>query len=71
MNNQVMLSGEQLDAYLSKLIGRMFKIIPMNEECVSTLESYVESLAREILGNSKLFLADELIAVSGTLMGLD
>lgn len=66
-----LISKIQLDAYLSKLIDRMFKIIPMNEEKVSTLDSYVDSLAREIYGNSKVFLGEELISVCGTLNGLD
>ncbi|MCY9758366.1 hypothetical protein M5X00_29550 [Paenibacillus alvei] len=56
---------------MSKLIGRVFKIIPMNEEQVSTLEAYVDSLLREIVGNSKVFLGEELLSVCGTLNGLD
>lgn len=65
------ISENQLDAYMSKLIGRVFKIIPMNEEHVSTLETYVNSLVREVIGNSKVFLGEELLSVCGTLKGLD
>jgi hypothetical protein len=65
------ISEIQLDAYFVKLIGRLFKIIPMNEEKVSTLDVYVGSLMREILGNSKVFLGEELFSVCGTLNGLD
>ncbi|TVX86073.1 hypothetical protein [Paenibacillus agilis] len=65
------INENQLDAYMSKLIGRVFKIIPMNEEQVSTLEAYVDSLLRELMGNSKLFLGEELLSVCGTLKGLD
>lgn len=65
------ISENQLDAYMSKLIGRVFKIIPMNEEQVGTLEAYVDSLLREMVGNSKVFLGEELLSVCGTLKGLD
>lgn len=43
----------------------------MNEEKVSTLDLYVDSLVREVMGNSKTFLGDELLSVCGTLKGLD
>lgn len=66
-----LINDDQLNAYLSKLIGRIFKIIPMSEEQVSTLESYVDSLTREVMGNSKVFLGEELLSVCGTLKGLD
>lgn len=71
MNQVGLVTDTQLDAYLTKLIGRIFKIIPMNEERVGTLDTYVDSLLREILGNAKLFLGEELLSVSGTLNGLD
>lgn len=72
MKNQIgLIADAQLNAYMSKLIGRIFKIIPMNEENVGTLDAYVDSLTREILGNAKLFLGEELLSVSGTLNGLD
>jgi hypothetical protein len=72
MNNQFgLVTKDQLQSYLSKLIGRIFKIIPMNEEGVDTLGSYVESLVRELFGNSKVFLGEELLSVCGTLKGLD
>lgn len=65
------INSGQVDAYLAKLINRVFKIIPMNEERCLTLESYTESLVREIFGNSKIFLGEELFIVSGTLKGLN
>lgn len=65
------LDSKQIDGYLSKLIGRVFKIIPMSEEECETLDSYVDSLVREILGNSKIFLGDELFSICGTLKGLN
>lgn len=71
MTQYGMIEDVQLIAYLSKLINRVFKIIPMNEEQVTTLEPYVDSLVREIVGNSKVFLGEELLLVCGTLKGLD
>lgn len=71
MTQYGLIDDSQLLAYLSKLINRVFKIIPMNEEEVVTLESYVDSLVREIVGNSKFFLGEELLLVCGTLKGLD
>jgi hypothetical protein len=65
------LDSRQVDAYLAKLIGRVFKIIPMNEEGCKTLDLYIDSLVREILGNSQIFLGDELFAICGTLKGLN
>ncbi|WP_090739295.1 hypothetical protein [Paenibacillus sp. Mc5Re-14] len=71
MTQYGMIEDTQLVAYLSKLINRVFKIIPMNEEQVATLEPYVDSLIREVVGNSKVFLGEELLLVCGTLKGLD
>lgn len=71
MTQYGMIDDAQLLAYLSKLINRVFKIIPMNEEKVSTIESYVDSLIREMVGNSKVFLGEELLLMCGTLKGLD
>lgn len=71
MTQYGLIDDSQLLAYLSKLINRVFKIIPMNEEEVVTLEPYVDSLVREIAGNAKVFLGEELLLVCGTLKGLD
>lgn len=64
------IRNSDIDAYLSKLIGRLFKIIPMSEEGSVTLDIYINNLVREIIGNSKIFLGDEMLAISGTLKGL-
>ncbi|MGG4105153.1 hypothetical protein AAXB25_14650 [Paenibacillus lautus] len=71
MTEYGMMDDTQLIAYLSKLINRVFKIIPMNEEKVTTIEPYVDSLVREMVGNSKVFLGEELLLMCGTLKGLD
>lgn len=65
------LDSKQIDGYLSKLIGRIFKIIPMSEEGCETLDSYIDSLVREMIGNSQIFLGDELLSICGTLKGLN
>jgi hypothetical protein len=64
------LKISEIESYLNRLIGRIFKIIPLSEEGCETLEAYVDSLVREVLGNSKIFLGEELLCVSGTLKGL-
>lgn len=65
------VDNEQIISYLSRLINRVFKIIPMNEEKVDTLSEYVESLVREMIGNSKLFYGEDLMLICGTLEGID
>ena len=40
--------------YLCKLIDRIYKIIPLKEENVETVESYIENIIDEIMGNSEL-----------------
>lgn len=65
------IDNEQVLSYLSRLINRVFKIIPMNEEKVSTLSEYVDSLVREMTGNSNLFYGEDFILMCGTLKGID
>lgn len=65
------LDTDAVDTYLTKLVGRVFKIIPMNEEGCKTLDSYIDSLVREIFGNSFILQGDELLAICGTLKGLN
>lgn len=40
--------------YFNFLIGRIWKILPMNEEGNKNLKSYIESLQRELIGNMNL-----------------
>lgn len=65
------INDDCLDLYLSKLIGRVFKIIPLREENVDTLDLYVDSLIRELVGSSNVFFGDDLLLICGTLKGLD
>lgn len=66
-----LLDDKHIDEYLTKLVGRFFKIVPMSEEGCLTLDSYIDSLIREIFGNSSIFFGDELLSICGTLKGLD
>lgn len=40
--------------YLCKLIDRIYKIIPLKEENVETVESYIRNITDEIMGNAEL-----------------
>lgn len=55
------LSNTSLQNYYEFLIGKLFKILPMKEQNCSTLQSYLKSLQRELIGNSRLLyqLKDE------------
>lgn len=66
-----LIEEKDILAYLNKMIGRLFKIIPMQEESCNTLDDYVDSLIRELVGNSKIFLSDEFVMMVGTLNGLN
>lgn len=47
--------------YLRSMIDRVYKILPLKEECSETLNQYISSLLCEMVGNKILFieLADE------------
>lgn len=62
---------EYINDYLEKTTNRIFKILPLSEEECPTVVEYVDSLTREIFGNSTIFFHDELLSISGTLRGLD
>lgn len=40
--------------YLCKLIDRIYKIIPLKEENVDSVGSYIENIVEEIMGNAEL-----------------
>ena len=65
------LDKNKIDVYLTRLIGRVFKIIPMNEEGCKTLDLYIDSLVREIFSNSFILQSDELLEICGTLKGIN
>jgi len=43
-----------LKQYFEKLTGRIFKILPLKEEGVSTVDTYIDSLLLEICGCERL-----------------
>lgn len=65
------IDNKQVISYLDKLTNRVFKVIPMSEEKSITLEKYVDSIVRELFGNSTIVFEDELLGIVGTLKGLD
>ena len=55
------LSNQSMKNYFNFLVGKVFKIMPLKESGCETLTKYLESLHRELIGNSNLlsFLKDE------------
>lgn len=47
---QDQISAQGLHAYLKRLVGRVYKILPLCEGGAETLGHYLESLLRELLG---------------------
>lgn len=45
-----------LVAYMDGLIGKVFKVLPMKEKKVETLDTYLNSLMRELIGCKELIL---------------
>lgn len=59
----VELPDEIVRKYMVYLIGQFYKILPIKESGEPTLAKYMESLQREMIGNSRLIAAldhDEL-----------
>lgn len=56
-------TDEQIRAYNKRLIGHIFKILPMTEEASATIPEYVSSLGREIAGYGYAISSDEDVAV--------
>lgn len=48
------LPDEILEKYLQKVIGKIFKILPMREKECETLGIYLDSLLIELIGNREL-----------------
>jgi hypothetical protein len=57
--------------YFDRLYGRVIKILYMYEEEAETLDSYIESLSREMVGSALYFKDEELIRIVGVINGLD
>ena len=59
--NYGMLPRESFCRYFKFLIDKTYKILPMKEEGSKTLQAYLESYMRELIGNKELviILVDE------------
>lgn len=51
-----MIKKEILSAYMEKLVGRVYKILPMFEERDGGLYKYIDSLSNELLGLQKIIV---------------
>ena len=60
---------------LKRYIGKTYKILPMTEEECETVDVYVSSLLKEIIGNYKLLddlkYEGEFLSLIGTLQSLE
>lgn len=54
MMTDIMLTDEQVGAYLGDLINKFYKIIPIKEGGEGTLAQYMKGLAREMIGFSAM-----------------
>jgi hypothetical protein len=65
---------EYWENYFKSLVSKVFKILPLREENVSSLNQYIESLLRELIGNQELADAikhnEHFLALCGTLQNL-
>lgn len=60
-------------AYKEKLINRIYKILPLNEEGAGTINTYIHSLLIELFGAYELIETDtrgDFLIVANTLQGL-
>lgn len=68
------VTDESLDSYLKGLIPRIFKILPLKEEEYETLDIYIDSLLREMIGLAnvvdELKLNTNYLSIIGTLENL-
>jgi len=68
------LSNVTVEVGLEGYIDKIFKILPMKEEQCPTLPMYIQSLIRELIGNSTLMegllYEKEFLSLAGTLENL-
>lgn len=50
------ISSGNFSCYFESLVNKVFKILPMKEAETETLNTYLDSLLRELIGNSDLVL---------------
>lgn len=49
------VDDNSLDKYFDRLVGKIFKLLPLREENNSTINFYLESLLYELVGGQNLF----------------
>jgi len=68
------LPNEVVVTSLKRLVGKVYKILPMREEKCETLDEYVENLLRELINHKELIehlkYEEELMSLINTLEGL-
>lgn len=68
------LPNEVIVASLKRLVGKVYKILPMREEKCETLDEYVGNLLRELINHKELVESlkyeEELMSLINTLEGL-
>lgn len=53
------ISNEVLVEYFQNLINKIFKLLPLHEENVQTLDTYLYSLLCELAGGNRLIIDDK------------
>lgn len=65
------VSDSNYEAYQKSVIGRVYAILPMKEENVSTVKEYIEALNRELVEHIEVFNRSErILAVVCILNGI-
>ena len=66
----VPISSELMSNYLSSLVNRLFKILPIREQGDDSLTIYISSLQMELLGSKELIKAFQNDAIFLTLLSI-
>lgn len=53
-NEDIKITDAMADSYVSSLVNKLFKILPLKEENSDTLCAYLKSLQRELCGFNKI-----------------
>lgn len=68
------LPNEVVMSYLDGLIGKVWKVLPLKDANSNTIEKYLKSLLRELVGNKELVFKlkdnQDISSILGTLQNL-
>ena len=60
--------------YLKKLIGRLYKIIPLKEEDSEFVDKYIKGLSEELTGNARIMIScnydSRIMIIASTLQSI-